>query len=293
MPQHHRAIFYNPFRAPPSAEIAWTPFDSQCEEKAFGLVAILRSSRQLYDEVSNQLYRRDLCFKYNISWGWGRIWTVVDLPSLCPYFPKILPYPWNNFKFANFARFHKIVFEISCPRKDSSQYIVDFVRLFHGLGTIIRRISDITQCFVDVPPEHASPYPPRSARLPRVEIIFLEVDPAKSSIAGLHSQSTEDFERCLEYFAHLRRSAGVTIKLPETIHGDEHLAELVENVKGQMMADKSSIPTDDQATDPMKYIRQGKPTSKEELIRRAWYLRTLREMVRPDVRAQSAVPGSR
>lgn len=254
-------------------------FDFRCDEKGYGLVAILRSSRPLYDEITSQLYHRELRFRYSTNVRTRRSgWTVNDLPGAS----------CRDFLFANFSRFRKLVFEIECPPADLLGYYC--FRLYTKLGDIVNTISDIMQCFVDIQARSSSSYPPRSANLPRIEIVFLDVDTRRWSITAWPSPSTLDIEDCLNRLGYLRRSAGVTIELPEDLRGDEHLIGVVERVKRDMMSESNDLhppaPGGPWYVPPCYFPEPDRDFERDtprKLDFGLWYLETLRKKVRPEV----------
>ena len=208
-------------------------FDGQSAKEGHGSLALLRSSSQLYQEVSSQLYSRDLHFRFNVTWdGTGSItWTskTLTVKHLHGIFLR-------DFLFTNFARFRKIIFEVEpLPEELPHSHIIGH---FMCIKAVVEIVSDIQQCFINAQDSNKNVWFHRSAHLPHVTIAFIEPNLLKWTVDGLTRKSSDrlasDIELCLNCFKNLRRSREVLLELPKDTQLDERLSSVMNDIKRQI-----------------------------------------------------------
>lgn len=279
MPQHRSVIRFCPLPKKTKIHLMnWLDFPSN-NQINHGRTAILQTGQQLYDEISCQLYHRELRLRYSLdSKGMFRRWSAEGLPS-----GDILNF-CRTFVYADFARFERIVFEIGCV----PERIYRDVGLYLLLRDIIPTISDITQCRVDALRGLGSS-PARSANLPRIEIVFL--DPVYreedmdlvGQIMDSSVTSATHIEGCMNGLAHLRSTDEVTIELSNDSRDNKHLAEVAEKVKRSMMTGYPRFPALELPEHPPGHCLEGGFSLRNPNLR-SWYLYTLQEKIRGDLR---------
>ena len=257
-------------------------FDLRFDGNGRGLVGMLQASRQLYVEISSQLYhRRELCFQFS---------TDEPPPGLMTWPLRELPGAFRgHFLFANFARFSRIVFEIEIPTSLDWGGPID---LRSRIRNVIETISDQQQCFIGVCPRAYGSYPPRSANLLEINILFTEVACTCLSTRGSDRHICGQSDICkrvvdslvshLCCFQTLRRSKGVTIKLPEMLRDEKLLMTVAESTQ-RVMQSNASVPMIRKGRCNTLFCNfskiaeeEGKPPLRYQKWRR-WYLVRLRQ----------------
>lgn len=178
-------------------------------------LAILRTSVRLREEVSAELYRRELCFCITPS---DHSWSVKDLPGAA----------LEDFNWAALDRFKIIKFEIRAPRKQDRIQLVE--------------ARDMTVDLVSILHEFLK----RGKRLPKLKIVLKQtpdstwINPESWNHSILPGKDL-DVEYILGPFRVLRNIDVVAVKLPirnTRRHGcsdeDVHLEEAVQQLESSM-----------------------------------------------------------
>lgn len=185
-------------------------------------LSILRTNPTLYEEVSSELYRRDLCFCINPAEA--RVFSVKCIPHALP----------EDFVDTPLDRFRKIAIEIQAPdRKDPGQLILGRDAVWQVISLIRRFFKKLQQ----------KPIPPAGLSfLNRIEISFVNRASATWYNAG-------DWQRCIpnygpefdiDYFLcpfrFLRRIRFVEIRLPDQVENDKYISDFTREVVTSMQS---------------------------------------------------------
>lgn len=179
-------------------------------------LSILRTNFTLYEEVSSELYLRDLCFC--IHPAEARVFTVKDVPHALP----------KDFVNTPLDRFRKIVIEIQAPdRSDPGQVIL-------GRDAVWQVVSLIRGFFKKL---KLKPIPPAGlVFLHRIDINFVDWVSAAWYHAGEWQCSIPKYEPefDIDYFLcpfrFLRRIRSVNIRVPDQVEKDEYITNFMREI---------------------------------------------------------------
>lgn len=161
-----------------------------------GRLGIMRTSRQLYIEISTGLYKRDLVFIVHTN---PYSWSVKDLPG------AVL----EDFYFITFSRFRKIEFELEPPGSSSRMQLLQVQNQIVEIVNCIEYYQDGTNLL-------SAPW---GSHLPEVNIFFVRTDTAdwfsdKEPNACSPNFARSDVGLVLCPFEVLRKVARVFLDIP-------------------------------------------------------------------------------
>lgn len=173
-------------------------------------LAILCASRELYEEVSEELYRRELCFC--ICPGQASF-TVKDVPSSLA----------RNFVNTPLDRFRIIAIEIQAPESSHPEQVIE------GVLSVIEFVSLIFEFFKRL---EQRPGPPGPVFLHQINISFLNRTCATWFRAGVWQRSlpgnpTCDLVNILCPFRLLSKIGSVKIHVPDGLEDDEFITNCI------------------------------------------------------------------
>ncbi|MCJ1343635.1 hypothetical protein MMC31_001831 [Peltigera leucophlebia] len=183
---------------PQSQEESEKPMVSGISKSPQNWLSILCASRELYEEVSEELYRRELCFCICPDLD---SFTVKDVPSSTA----------RNFANTPLDRFRNLAIEIQAP--DSSR-----VQRLRIVIPVLEIISLISNMFFEKLKKR--PSPPSLVFLHQIDISFVNRTCATWVRAGQFQRSVPEPPRCdIDYFLSLFRLlskiGSIKVHMPE------------------------------------------------------------------------------